>query len=356
MIDTKFRLVKFRLKSGRWIYLKGSPERIKKLLKRLKPADAYMTQACFVDSLNTEKKTYQTQFIGQDLVFDFDEVSVENVKKLIKFAEKKGWVLNYILETSRGNFQVSYQHPLRTNLTGIERLKAFEEYNRILFDLVRSESIEICDSTINPLQVVRLPFSTHHSGFKTRVLTKEELNKRQDLPLEKSKVFKPKTHMVTYQAITDRTNKNRSILYIKYEGKIPIKRLLKTQKNYKTGTLYILNNQDQTYPVISLKTFDDRRLQKIRKTLNKKDKAKFRFIRISQKISLDGEIISEEPTLEATLESNEKGQYSRTHLCFIKGLKGNLEGKHQLTGWGIKIYEVNIKEKVKEEKWRTKNS
>ena len=352
MLDLKFRLIKFRLQSSQWIWFTGNEQKVKNMIHKFNPVGIYYTKGKFVNATETEIKRHRAFIISQDLVYDFDGVPIENVQKTLQIMKGKA-ELKYILETSPNHYQVVYHDPFKNPYFDSRRVEFYKMKNKEYLDLLTKNGIECCpQTTLNPLQVIRLPLTKHRTGFIGKYVSEAQI-----MALDKST---PKINKqvnltnVKYRAIKDQVG-HRWVFWLK--APFNERRLLQAQKEYQMGLLFVLDTG-----VISVKTFDRRRLQKIMHYMGKESNERFRFIRTSESKDSSGKTVMRAPQLKRILPAKARGSYSREHadwlihLAGVKGgigrepvfeaLKDNLTSHNLVGNQQPKIFELEHKVKI----------
>ena len=98
----------------------------------------------------------------------------------------------------------------------------------------------------------------------------------------------------------------------------------RVQHQYRLGDILLFNDGDRFW-AISFKAVSQRRLEKIlfssgSVNLNQCKKYGCTYTRVGKSIDINGEYIQNEPKLIKVLESDLKGQASRTHFEFFSSL------------------------------------
>lgn len=278
-----WRIYKFILSNGRFIQLNKIRciRELREYLIKYQPIDVYYSASCFRNPINvtTKQKLKKYDMLSWDLVFDIDENPVIEAKKLIDYM-KQNYKLNpdYILVTNRG-FQIVYY---KNDLLRDELLEQLDKAG-IKIDK---------DITTDFMRVIRLPL-TYMSKSKriAKFISKDYLYsllvESQSIPIPRGKgntikregderkarspsggkarptISAPPISICKY--ISNRVEgTERYVLYLQYYKKWDYvkEELLSLGNEYKIPYFYIIDYEDYI-GVISLKTFDLKRIEKI---------------------------------------------------------------------------------------------
>lgn len=289
-INKRFFKFKFNKYWTQEIYFNNEKNLIK-FIKEKKPSDAYYSLSTFFN----KKRLFKS-----DLVLDYDNVNKENI---IKSMEIFG-IPSFILQTNSTHFQLFYENiPLKDTNIWLRKIKE----NNI--------NVDECVLKDREKRVCRLPYPLKRlDGFIPKILNLEELNKLEYNVIPKEKDNKTKDFYF-YKALTS-TLEGKSDLQVAVFKNPSIKRLIKIQKIYNMGNIYLLKFPSETVG-LTLKLFSLKRTQKIYHAYGKKWKNKFKFIRTSEIIDNNGQIIEGGCKPLQVLESNATGLHSLPHCYFL---------------------------------------
>ncbi len=308
-----------------------SEKKLKLFIKRKKPDGCYISLNSFIDY--QEKKP--TRIIEKNFVIDLDYVLPKDVIKAVNLMRKKGYKEEYILQSSRHNFQIFY----RKFKGDIKKTSEYLVKNGLQDSFVKNDD----------QMVIRLPESKHHTGFVSRYVTLKDLKNMKGITLPKKKSVKKDIYFY-YKAVISKVYgvKDRHILIIKNPN---IGRVKNLQKIYKLGHLYKIHFKRDVY-VVSLKTFSLVRLKKIFKAYGKEFN-KYNFLRVSQKVMLpDGlrkplnykgklKVMESGIRKVEVIEGDNVGQFSKP---IFNLLKDYVEiPKLDLVGDKIKYFEMELR-------------
>lgn len=300
---SSMRLWKFKLQNNKFINLHiPNKEKLIYHLQKHQPMDVWFTNGLFLNALNLEKNTYKTRLIKKNLVFDLDDVSISEVKKLLNFLKPYLLELNYIINTSKDSYQVSFKN----------------DYDKEIVNDVIRQGIKIDKNIYDERRVIRAPLTYHHLGHfidfidnpldfegrqeSNKAMTKDinplkKIGGKESLPNPSSKLYIP-----TYiNGLND-----KAILYLKFKGKNLkwIKSyLIQLDLIYKLG-LGIIRTNNNYIDFICPRAFEIKRLKKIYR--NKKTGIK--YFNATDKFK-DKELF--------IMSDFYKFKYSKPHLTFI---------------------------------------
>lgn len=303
---SSMRLWKFKLQNNKFISLHiPNKNKLIKYLEKYQPKDVWFTNGLFLNSKNLENQTYKIRLIKKNLIFDLDDIKRNEIKRLIKALKPFKLTLDYIINTSKNSYQVSFK----------------DDYKKEIINHVIKDKVGIDQKIYDERRVIRCPLTYHHSGHfinfinfinsplsiddrqeSQKAMTKdinplEKIGSKENLPNPSSKLFIP-----TY---INKIN-GKAILYLKFKNKKIewIKKFL-----YDFDIIYrigfgIIRTKRDCIDFICPRAFDIKRLKKIYKD----KKSGIRYININDKV-LDKELF---------ITGNfYRYPYSRPHLKYI---------------------------------------
>jgi len=338
--DKSWRIYKFVLSNGKFIQLNKIRciRELREYLIKYQPTDVYYSVCCFRNRLEvtTKQKLKQYNILSWDLVFDIDENPVIESKKLIDYMDKN-YKLNpdYILVTNRG-FQIVY---LKNDLLRDE-----------LVEQITKSGIKIDkDITKDLMRVVRLPLTyMKKSGRVAEFISIDELYSKmvesffsegeamksilssQSGGKARPTISAPPISTCKYMSNQVEGTK-KYVLYLEYFKENIKDELLSLGNEYNIPYLYVIDYDDYL-AVLSLKTFDLRRLEKIynrSSASNKNNFLKFKktYIPVTAEridiVKQDGMIkrFRRNPVLRLVLGSTKESKdMSYPHSIFLKHL------------------------------------
>lgn len=190
VIDTKFRHFRFQLFSGIFVRIKDIIRSYRDLYKKLigyVPKNAYFTPVKWLDPINLRQSEGSIEvMLSSPLFFDIDinrpasitsfEDVKENSLKLINFIENQfGRTPDLIVFSGRRGFHIYYWDWDTNNIIKLSpklRISYFKKNRAMIISLLKERNIFV-DSivTLNPYQLLRIPFSLHgKTGLPAKVI------------------------------------------------------------------------------------------------------------------------------------------------------------------------------------------
>jgi len=297
------RLWKFKLQDKKFINLHiPNKEKLIYYLQKHQPIDVWFTNGLFLNARNLEKSSYKIRLVKKNLVFDLDDVYVNEVNKLLDFLKPYLLELDYIINTSKNSYQVSFKN----------------DYDKEIVDEVIEQGIKIDKKIYDEKRVIRCPLTYHHSGYFINFIDSplniddqqespkdydlkhhslKEEGKKENLPNPSPKLYIP-----TYiNGINE-----KAILYLRFKIKnlFIIKSYLRDlDTTYRLG-FGILRIYEDKVDFICPRVFEIERLKKIYRD----NKSGIRYFNVSDKLK--------ESILWKSKSFN-KFDYSHPHIKFI---------------------------------------
>lgn len=299
--NSNFRQFKFRLQNGKIIIIKDrvrNKKILRKWLIKLNPKDVYYSAGCFLQPTKLRGDKTKNRMLFKDLAFDIDSeephsledlenARVTTLKVIRKMCQSFNLSPNYILFTGGKGFQVVYYK---------SKLKS-EDVKNIL-DLKEVDE----QVTKDKYRVIRLPKTYHNSGRLSRFIDEKKLKNPIDEIIHSpydymdspGKLFRAndknnlsevngqvsesgQTEPVFSINITNEVKgTQRFIPILKYSNyKVAIKDIEKLAKKYGLNEWFIFKTKNY-FIIISLASFDTRRLEKILNSSKSYSKYEFR--------------------------------------------------------------------------------
>ncbi len=296
----KFRLVKLELHNQRWKNLKAtSTEHLKKLLTKHAPKNAYMSNACWLNPLATEKpknKTADSLFMGAEVWIESDiEEDLQKAKTQIIKAHKTIQTHYPMLKHERFVFSgkkgfysyYSYKNPHKNPEN---RLNMHKKVLRQVLSLLKKKGLELDYTSCQDIyRVTRIENSYRSSGqtaktFKNLnelLMFKPPESPKGDDPFHSKSTETRATPKPGVRGLSTHKSINNNVKKSYYPalvlGKKNIKLVKKASKTYNTP--FFLFETKKNILAISPKIVSQKRLTKIMKfckALNQKSFEKYK--------------------------------------------------------------------------------
>jgi DNA primase catalytic subunit len=380
----KFRHFRFRLEDGSFYKVKckirDSQDLREHLVKKV-PLDVYYSTACWLNphalGSRIEKDLLKNLMISCDLAFDIDrggKLKLEDARQqaiaMNEFLESKGINVRYSAFSGSKGFhvvcddpwidEITEENPRKRELEAIKKRKSIVQEAKekgIFFD----EKV-----TVDTRRIIRLPGTINSkTGFVCTVLNKKELESdifeiiklaRQDAISAPRISLRKRVREMTHDFIMGKIPGLLGRLGVRpapEDGpcystfitnnipgtrlKIPVLEfggwrkmeeiagvIMKVQHQYGLGDIFIFDDGNK-FTAFSLKAVSRRRVEKIlfaagSLNLNACKKYGCTFMRVGKSVRMNGKVAHREPELIRVLESDLRGQASRTHFEFLSSL------------------------------------
>jgi DNA primase catalytic subunit len=389
--SVKFRHFRFRLEDGSFHKIKckirDSQDLRERLVKKA-PLDVYYSIACWLNphvlGSRVEKNVLKNLMISCDLAFDIDrggKLKLEDTRqqaiRINEFLESKGINVRYSAFSGSKGFHVVCDDPWHDEITEENprkrELEAIERRKRIVQEAKREGIVFDEKVTVDTRRIIRLPGTVNSkTGFVCTVLSKKELE---------SDIYEivklAKLHAISTPRISLR-RRVREMTHDFIMGKIPglvgrlgvrprpeerpcystfvtsnipgtrlkipmlefggwrkieeITGVIKeVQRQYGLGDVFIFGDGNR-FTAFSLKAVSRRRVEKIlfaagSMNLNACKKYGCTYMRVGKTVGMNGKVTCREPELVRVLQSDLRGQASRTHFEFLSSLGVKASGE-----------------------------
>lgn len=300
---SSMRLWKFKLQNSKFINLHvPNKDKLIKHLEHYQPKDVWFTNGLFLNAKHLEDSTYKTRLIKKNLVFDLDDVSVKEVRMLLKVLKPFKLTVTYIIKTSKGSYQVSF----------------IDDYKKEIVDYVVKNGIKIDKKIYDTRRVIRAPLTYHHTGHYIYFINSSlnVKNRQESLKSYDSKQF-PLKEMRGKENLSNPTSqlfiptyinnlKEKAILYLKFKTKnlvSVLNHLKKLNKVYHLG-YGVIRIKNNNIDVICPRAFEIPRLKKIYRD----KKSGIKYFDINEKPKEIKDFVEDDYN---------KYNYSRPHLKYI---------------------------------------
>jgi DNA primase catalytic subunit len=375
--DLRFRHFRLRLLDETFHKVKrkiNSSKELQKYLIDYVPLDVYYSTAKWLNphliASRLDKDILKNIYLGCDLSFDIDVShklnSLEDARreslKLHDLISGKGFKMRYAAFSGSKGFHLVYEDPW----TGFEEpdphrreLKAIEERKKLVSEASELGLLFDEKVTVDTRRIIRVPGTINSkTGLVCKILTLGELDSDIEdiLKLAVTKTIptpripngemtapsankipgalgrlgvRPKPTVTYSLFFTNNIPKTRlKVPIIEFDGWMGRRKVFdileEAQQRYHLGTLYIFKDSEK-YWAMSLKALPRRRVEKIlgfagSRNLNQSRKYGCTYTRIGRSVDEGGETEKSEPTFIAVIESETKGQQSKTHREFLSSL------------------------------------
>jgi DNA primase catalytic subunit len=373
----EFRYYKFRLRTGKWIFLSyiNNVDQLRKYALRYKPIEIFYSTCLFQSPKNVEKVSYQLAdrlFLKMpDIVFDLDG-DINQVIKDARYilANMKRFKLESIHETGYKGVRLIFKDRIRKQIASIQqRIKYYTKHRQKIIEKFKKLKTLDHKVTTDYLRVIRLVGSPHRiTGNICRELTKTELF---TLPESRKTMTSGLGLNAEFRRYKQKGNKLAGIrLLPNYsytcfdnvvrgckDSFVPIltfkqvdyKLLMKSQQVYNLTNMYVFGS-DGYYQVLCLTKMSKSRLLKLMKftgstnirIFNKHKRVVFRHTPIMTKLG----VYESAPKLIKVLKSTQEQHISQSHYRFIN-TNFNIVESHTLCGDShLKEFTLNVKNKA----------
>jgi len=401
----KFRHFRFRLEDTSFYKVKckirDSRDLREHLIKKA-PLDVYYSTACWLNphilGSRVEKDVLKNLMISCDLAFDIDrggKLKLEDARQqaigMNEFLKSKGISVRYSAFSGSKGFHVVCDDPWNDEITEENPRKreseAIERRKRIVQEAKEKGIVFDEKVTVDTRRIIRLPGTINSkTGSVCTVLSKKELESdiyeivklarrhaisTPRIPLRRR--VREMTHdfiMGKIPGLVGRlgvrpTPEERPCYSTFITNNIPGTRLKipmlefggwrkieeitgvikKVQRQYGLGDVFIFGDGNR-FTAFGLKAVSRRRAEKIlfaagSMNLNACKKYGCTFMRVGKTVGMNGKVTSREPELIRVLQSDLRGQASRTHFEFLSSLGVKASGeKMEFCGAGKEKLEL----------------
>jgi DNA primase catalytic subunit len=398
-----FRHFRFRLPNGYFYKVKRKirdSSDLREALIENEPLDVYYSVATWLNphllASKLDKDILKNVILSCDLAFDIDvneEIeSLEDARSqavaLNDFLGSKGILVRYNAFSGSKGFHVVCDDPWREEITEEDPRKreasAIERRKEIVQEAKERGLLFDGKVTIDTRRIIRVPGTVHSkTGVLCTLLSKEELESDVETIfkcIETKSFFAPRISQYLREMTAPsaykisgftgrlgvRPEPEPRICYSTFfTNNIPGTRLKipvlefstwdnlekviavieEVQGKYGLGDILLFGDSTR-YWAASLKAVPRRRIEKIlfasgSLNLNQCKKYGCTYTRVGKSIGVEGEVVQDEPTFIKTLESDLRGQASRTHYEFFASLGIRFRRQHlDLCGAGKEKLEL----------------
>ncbi len=380
--DVNFRHFRFRLYDGSFYKVKRKirdSTGLQESLVDLVPLDVYYSTACWLNphliASRLDKDILKNIIISCDLSFDIDvSKQIKNLDDakyqaivLYDFLVSKGLKIRYSAFSGSKGFHIVCDDPWKSGVNEENPLKremnAIAERKNIVKEVKENGVIFDEKVTIDTRRIIRLPGSINSkTGLICTLLSRKELELDIETILKlatRDRFFAPRISLRLREMTAPSAYKISGFLgrlgvrpkpqinscystfftnnipgtklkipILEFEGWMKKEKVFsivdRVQHQYRLGDILLFNDGDRFW-AISFKAVSQRRLEKIlfssgSVNLNQCKKYGCTYTRVGKSIGINGEYIQNEPKLIKVLESDLKGQASRTHFEFFSSL------------------------------------
>ena len=306
---------KFRCEEGWKVKTFNKETKLQRYIRKNKPLDCYQSLNFFLNPKEVDKND-NPRILSYRTCVDIDDSTKENCLRILSILEKNNLPIDYILQTSENSIQII----LKGN------------YDKIIPRLLIG--LDYCSSTLNDgKRVIRLKNSIHRSGFKTRVLSQDEiLIKFNGVPEGEIKKVKEQQKFY-YRFLRQKVHSLKDRYVLAYKSLVINEKRIRYLQKRNLGDCYILKYPEEGYHIIFPKAIQYSQLTKFQKSQQ--------FIRISKERGIKGVVLKKEPVLFKIIESDATGYYSFPHMQFLRKLGANkkypteigIKDSGQMGGW-----------------------
>jgi len=358
--NLKFRLIKFQLRSGKWLNLRVRDAlSLKKLFIRYQPLNAYWSTSQWLSPTKIEHPNYQVAdrcLIGSDLHLEVDDDegnlqrASKEMLKLTSAMTSAGYKLKALVKSGMKGFHAYYESKVSLDTDPRERLKEIIKEKEKVTGFLEKKGINIDAPVCKDLFRVLRIWNSYHgtTGQQCKLITQhtlQSLAKGNDLENQINKGF-PSSRELTGKPdgglgltkpnrigkfIRNKVEgtKDRYILYTIYNNLQELEKdMSKLQKMYGFGTYHVLTDKIK-YFALCLDAITKRRLDKIyhnSKSLNRRKWLRFHnlYIKTSIILSKKLEVLEEKMYELKSFKHKNNVLKSQPHIDFlgIKDLKG----------------------------------
>ena len=380
----KFRHFRFRLEDGSFYKVKSKirdSRGLREYLVRKAPLDVYYSTACWLNphvlGSRVEKDVLKNLLISCDLVFDIDcggRLKLEDARQqaiaVNEFLESKGINVRYSAFSGSKGFHVVCDDPWNDEISEENPRKRESEAigrRRRIVQEAKEEGIVFDEKvTVDTRRIIRLPGTLNSkTGFVCTVISKKMLESdiHEIIKLARRHAINApriplriRAREMTHDFIMGKIPGLLGRLGVRptpEEGpcystfitsnipgtrlKIPVLEfggwrkieeitgvIKKVQSQYGLGDIFIFGDGNR-FTAFSLKAVSRRRVEKIlfaagSMNLNACKKYGCTFMRVGKSVGMNGKVARREPELIRVLESDLRGQASRTHFEFLSSL------------------------------------
>lgn len=382
LTEVKFRHFRFRLYDSSFYKVKRKIRDslgLREFLVDNAPLDVYYSTACWLNphliASRLNKDILTNIIISCDLSFDIDvSPQIKNLEEarhqainLNDFLASKGFKVRYSAFSGSKGFHVVCDDPWRSMISEDSPLKremnAIAERKKIVQE-VKEKGIRFDEKvTIDTRRIIRLPGTINSkTGLICTILDRNELESDTETILKlaaRDRFFTPRISLRLREMTAPSAYKISGVLgrlgvrpvpqktlfystfftnnipgtrlkipVLEFEGWMKKEKVFsvveKVQYLYGLGDV-LLFEDDERFWGISLKAVSQRRIEKIlfssgSVNYNQCRKYGCTYTRVGKSIGVDGETVQNEPKLIKVLESDLRGQASRTHFEFLSSL------------------------------------
>jgi hypothetical protein len=361
---------------------------LREYLVRKAPFDVYYSTACWLNphrlGSRVEKDVLKNLMISCDLAFDIDrggkfklEDTRQQAIRLNEFLESKGISVRYSAFSGSKGFHVVCDDPWNDEITEENpkkrELEASERRKKIVQEAKREGIVFDEKVTVDTRRIIRLPGTVNSkTGLVCTILSKTELESdiyeilklaklqaisAPKIPLRRrvremthdfimGKIpglvgrmgvrLKPEDKPCYSTFVTNNIPGTRlKIPMLEFGGWRKIEEITgvikKAQQQYGLGDVFVFGDGNR-FTAFSLKAVSRRRAEKILFTtgsmnLNACKKYGCTFMRVGKTVGMNGKVTRREPELVRVLQSDLRGQASRTHFEFLSSLGVKTSGE-----------------------------
>lgn len=387
----KFRHFRFRLEDTSFYKVKckiRDSRDLREHLVKKAPLDVYYSTACWLNphilGSRVEKDILKNLMISCDLAFDIDrggKLKLEDARqqaiRMNEFLKSKGISVRYSAFSGSKGFHVVSDDPWNNEIAEENPRKreaqAIEKRKRIVQEAKEKGIIFDEKVTVDTRRIIRLPETINSkTGFVCTVLNKKELEsdiyeiiklaRRHAISTPKIPLRR-RVREMTHDFIVGKipglmgrlgvrpTPEERPCYSTFITNNIPGTRLKipmlefggwrkieeiagvikKVQRRYGLGNVFIFGDGNR-FTAFSLKAVSRRRAEKIlfaagSMNLNACVKYGCTFMRVGKTVGMNGKVTRREPELIRVLQSDLRGQASRTHFEFLSSLGVKVSGE-----------------------------
>lgn len=387
----KFRHFRFRLEDTSFYKVKckirDSRDLREHLIKKA-PFDVFYSTACWLNpqilGSRVEKDVLKNLMISCDLAFDIDrggKLKLEDARqqaiRMNEFLKSKGISVRYSAFSGSKGFHVVSDDPWKDEITEENPRKreseAIERRKRIVQEAKEKGIVFDEKVTVDTRRIIRLPGTINSkSGLVCMVLSKKELEsdiseivklaRREGISAPRIPLRR-RVREMTHDFIMGKipglmgrlgvrpTPEEKPCYSTFITNNIPGTRLKipmlefggwrkieeitgvikKVQCQYRLGNVFVFGDGNR-FTAFSLKAVSRRRAEKIlfaagSMNLNSCKKYGCTFMRVGKTVGMNGKVTRREPELIRVLQSDLRGQASRTHFEFMSSLGVNVSGE-----------------------------
>lgn len=335
--NIRFRLIKLEITKGNWKSFRvRTDEQLKELIKKYDPKNCYWSISTYLNPKRVEhpKSLVDSIILDSYIFIDFDSINAkEEALKTTKLM--KDYNLYSILDSGRG-VHLYYEH----------KTKDFKKEKKEVSDFLKKHKINCDYPALEDIFRIARIFLSHNGNRnkQTKLLSYSQLRKLAEVEKPMTNKTNSKTsrdlglpaHPISFSGeyLNTRVKKSikNQILFLKYKDLDIAKRDI-NNLNLKCNTYFF--DYNDFIGVLTLKCFHINKLRKIvrrSRAMNKASLLKFKsqYLRLSELMRDDGEILKKEPKYIATNKSAVKNPYfaSASIVPFLSYHKVDLSSEY----------------------------